>query len=382
MYQRKWLFAVSVLPCLALSLLAQAPAKDTPADGKVQVATHWSRWDYPKEVVVPEKSQLHLVEKGNTLWDLGQSFLGNPFAWPQIWEQNKWVKDPHWIYPGDPLIIPVAKRVVATTTGGPTDLPPEVAKLGPDRRQPKPMLDEYAFTFQDFIQLPYLAPKGAEAHFKELGAVRITDRQYSDRQFMGDGETVYLGQGKDKGLRVGDRLVVLKVKQRDLRHPLPQLAKGSLGDVVQQVGVARLTEVHPKGAVAKLERTLDSVEVGDVVAPFQEPANLKAPLRTDVANPIALQKPVARVLYARDNHQHTATGDMILIDQGRRHGLKVGDVLLSAKDRSWATESKGGTEQTTYYLGQVLVVKVEEASATCRILRASEEIAPGDIVTR
>ena len=152
--------------------------------------------------------------------------------------------------------------------------------------------------------------------------------------------------------------------------------------MVQQVGVARLTEVHPKGAVAKLERTLDSVEVGDVVAPFQEPANLKAPLRTDVANPIALQKPVARVLYARDNHQHTATGDMILIDQGRRHGLKVGDVLLSAKDRSWATESKGGTEQTTYYLGQVLVVKVEEASATCRILRASEEIAPGDIVTR
>ena len=387
MHQRRWLFALSVLTCFTLGLSAQ-DSKPTPPTEATKVAEHRSKWDYPKEVVVPEGSQLYLVVKGDTLWDLGQRFLGNPFSWPQIWEQNKWIKDPHWIYPGDPLVIPVAKQVVAAP-GMPVDAPAEVAELKPDRIKihAKPLLEEFGFTFQDFIQMPFLAPKGAEAYFKEIHAFAITERQDQDRKFLGDGEVVYLAGGADRGVKVGDRMVIMKVSARKLMHPDPKIEKAPLGDVIQQIGVLRVTTVNPAGSIAVIERSMDAVEVGSYAAPFVEPSNMTAQLRKDITGPVPIQEPSGRVLFARDDHEHTATGEMIIIDQGTRNGVKVGDVLLVARVRTWpaneAERSKDRVmEKTAYYLGQVLVVRVSDGSSSCRILRAKEEIRPGDILTR
>ncbi|MBK8794720.1 MAG: LysM peptidoglycan-binding domain-containing protein [Holophaga sp.] len=396
MHQRHWLFALSAMSCLALGVVAQEPkpapapaqaVQEVKAGDAIKVAEHRSRWDYPKEVTVPAGSQLYLVVKGDTLWDLGQRFLGNPFAWPQIWDQNKWIKDPHWIYPGDPLIIPVAAKTVATP-GMPVDTPADVVDVQPDRIKlvTKPKLEEYGYSFQDFIQLPYLAPKGAEANFAEIGALAITERQAQNRQFLGDTETVYLAGGADRGVKVGDRLVVLKVAKRKLMHPFGK-QKAPLGDVVQQVGILRVTTVNPKGSIAVIERSMDAIEVGNHAAPFVEPANIVANLRKEIVGPLTIKEPVGTILYARDNHEQTATGEMVIIDQGAKDGLKVGDILLSARVQTWNVQEGRNakdtvSEKTAYYLGQVMVVKVGENSASCRILRSKEEMHAGDFVTR
>lgn len=376
--------ALAVAPGLfaALALAVPGLTAQESASTAVQVEAHASKWDYPKELKVPEGSKTHLVQKGDTLWDLAGKYLGNPYAWPQIWELNQWIKDPHWIYPGDPLIIDLARGVA--TAGS---IPDAVANLQPDQRRADPgavRRPELGFTFQDFIQLPFLASEGAEAHYKGQGAFLITANKREDRQFLGEGETIYMNGGTEQGVKAGDRFLVLKTASQKLPHPI--IAKKFLGDIVQQIGVVRVISVQSKGSVAIIERCLDTVEVGHHLVRFTEPANIPLQLRTDTAEPIQVAANAGVVVYARDSKLHSGNGDLIVVDKGANDGLKVGDVLLAARIRTYpvgsGTEKAPATESFAHYLGQVLVVRTDPQSATCRVLRTTEELRGGDTVTR
>ena len=61
----------------------------------------------------------HVVVKGDTLWDLSQTFLRNAWCWPQVWGMNRdEIRNPHWIYPGQTIYFDRANRRLTLTRPG------------------------------------------------------------------------------------------------------------------------------------------------------------------------------------------------------------------------------------------------------------------------
>ncbi len=53
----------------------------------------------------PDHPTRYVVKKGDTLWDISEHFLVEPWRWPEIWQLNPQVRNPHLIYPGDELAL-------------------------------------------------------------------------------------------------------------------------------------------------------------------------------------------------------------------------------------------------------------------------------------
>ncbi|MFC7300613.1 LysM peptidoglycan-binding domain-containing protein [Cognatiluteimonas weifangensis] len=92
----------------------------------------------------------YVVQRGDTLWDIAGRFLQKPWLWPEIWQANPQIQNPHLIYPGDVISLAYLDRVAVQPgprEGAPIDAIPLV--------QVEPFLKDLRVV-DGFEQLPYV----------------------------------------------------------------------------------------------------------------------------------------------------------------------------------------------------------------------------------
>jgi hypothetical protein len=92
----------------------------------------------------------YTVKRGDTLWDIAGRFLKRPWLWPEIWQANPQIKNPHLIYPGDVISLAYLDRVAVQP--GPRE---EAPVTGIPLSQVEPFLKNLRVVDQ-FEQLPYV----------------------------------------------------------------------------------------------------------------------------------------------------------------------------------------------------------------------------------
>ncbi len=116
----------------------------------------------------------YIVQRGDTLWDIAGRFLDEPWRWPDVWQANPQIENPHLIYPGDELYLTYrdGRPIIRARRRGVTVLSPRVRaeSLGAEAIPPIPVdaiqqfLDRpRVVTDLEYDASPYILSVGREA---------------------------------------------------------------------------------------------------------------------------------------------------------------------------------------------------------------------------
>jgi len=315
----------------------------------------------------------HTVVRGDTLWDLSGRYWSDPQTWPELWSLNPHFRNPHIISPGDPVFLqrgrpeaaPVAEeRVVrlplerleppsASAAAGSGAVDGRVASSVPAVEAGPPKVSLSRGKGLDFI-----SPRRLE----RLGTV---DNRHQIKVVYAAGEDLEFSVAPGVTLRPGDR-VTLVDDSETVRHPMT----GDLGGFyVRVLGQLEVLAVDGGRAVGWLEESYDAVEDGDAVIAFRTPVGqLALQQARSGAQGLILRGAPGQALFSTD--------DVVFLDRGARDGLAPG-ATLEIPVREGRREAQGLVDLGTP-LARLLVVAVQDATATCLIVDSRAALEAGD----
>jgi len=356
-----------VVGLLLLAGAAQSAESTRPPTNLKMVGDHWTPWDPPEA-----GPDAYIIQKDDTLWDLAGKWLGDPYLWPQVWDENRYILDSHWIYPGDPLVIPGKPTVVSETTDPGEELPdePEVAEVTPGftpkpATEPQPIRPAPLMPVakpSDLYCSGYIDPEPGDAELWIAGNERGIDG-------VATADVVYLNHGRDWGLKAGDEYGIIR-QTRDVLHPV---TGDELGRFIARVGRVRVMLAHDTSATAVIEMACADIREGDVLVPWQDiPTPMMASRpefdRYDIT---PSGGPAGRLVTLADNVPAAGEGMIVYTDLGVGSGINPGDVL---------TVYRANDELPRLQLGQAVVLTVESGTSTAKVIRSEREMYVGDQV--
>jgi hypothetical protein len=271
----------------------------------------------------------HIVVKGDTLWDISAEFFKDPWKWPQIWGMNKdTIKDPHWIYPGDVIILDratgtlrVGEEGSKTASGNATiKLSPKVRGEGSEHGAiPSiPIADIAPFLSQPLI----IEEKG-------LSAAPVIEGTYEQRVILGNGDIAYVkGLPEEKGTHWQ-----IYRPGKTLLDPDSKDGKEVLGHEAIYLGDADVDKFADISTV-RITRAIQEINKGDRLA------QTSGTLSSNYV-PHAPEKQItARVISIYNGVSQAGQGAVITLNKGLRDGLEDGHVL--AMYRKGETLTKAG----------------------------------------
>jgi hypothetical protein len=360
---------------LAVSASAQRQSQRPPSELH-RVGDHWTAYYPPDPATFPPGSKVHTIVRGDTLWDLAQQFYGNAYLWPQLWETNTYIRDAHWIYPGDPLLVQGEAGAVGVPT---TTTVEEGTGFGQEGEVPM------ATTSTLGSPIP-LATEADLYCWGYIGALEepmpnfISSFEDSDLKWVKDavrqdigvatGEIIFVTGGTSTGLIAGETYLVVRPSEL-VEHPVNGDVVGRHYDFRGQVRILCATEDH---ATAIVTQACNDLGIGDRLKPVPQlpiPLARVSPIR-DVCSPIS-GKQAGHIVNAKDYRYALGIGALVQVDLGRDDAVQPGDFLTVTRD----SPVPGNPPQI---LGEIGVLTTDSTTATGRIVQMRYSMQVGDRV--
>lgn len=333
--------------CFTLGVLSLNPAWAMAKTDSVEL-----REGHPKH---------HVVEKGDTLWDISGRFLEKPWHWPRVWDVNPQIENPHLIYPGDIIyLVWVNGEPRLSMKPGDGRLQPRARVTPLERAIPAiPLKDLYSFLSENVVlddellrETPYV-----------LGGK-------NDRIIAGAGDRIY-ARGE---LEETKGTMVLYRPAKEFTDP----DSGELlGYELFKVAEAKVAAVKEDVVSLDLKSSHVEVRVLDRVLPSPE-GRIQSIFYPDAAP----EESEGYILSVNRGVDKIGRFDTVAINQGERDGVKNGHVYeIFRRGEAIKDPISGKTvELPSEKAGTLMVFRAYERVSYAVVMSATNVLSVGDKV--
>jgi hypothetical protein len=257
----------------------------------------------------PSHPEQYVVKRGDTLWDISAMFLRDPWYWPEIWQVNPQIENPHLIYPGDVLTLVYVNgkpqlQLQRGTAGGGTE------KLSPQVRE-QPLADAIPTIPIEVIK-PFLT-RGTILQKDEIGKLPYVVAVRGGHVVGAAGNDLYV-RGDVEGVDYGYHVV----------HPGEKLVDPDDGDVVGYEGVfvgrGVIRAVGDPSTLFMQESAREALEGDRLIS-----QSIRFPATFQPRAPARLVD--GSIIHVVDGVSQIAQYQIIILNRGTRDGLEPGSVL-------------------------------------------------------
>ncbi len=349
-----------VVGMLGLMLLAQGrPAYAQDAASKPAPTGRRSAND-PSQVFVDNAPDQHVVVKGDTLWGIAGKYLKSPWRWPEVWQMNRaQIKNPHWIYPGQVIILDKLHGTMhLTDAGGTVVLEPTIrVETGRDAIPSIP---------QNVIE-PFLRQTLVVEEAEMKSAPRIVAAK-GDRLVLARGDSAYVSGITDPN-----------IKNYQFFRPGVALKDPDTGKILgYQADYLGSGQVVRQGdpATVLITSFAEEITVGDrlVEAP---------PARLINYAPHAPEQPISgKIIDTYSEIGLAGRGMIVSLNRGTGDGLDIGTILaVQSAGRKFTDRTNGNGEEITLpdeRNGLIFVFRLFDHISYALVLNAEFGVEAGD----
>ncbi len=317
----------------------------------------------------PNHPERYVVVKGDTLWDISARFLRDPWKWPDVWEMNPQIKNPHLIYPGDVITLTFREgKPVLKVERGPAQRP--LVKMTPQVRvttleRPVPTVPTDAIE-QFLIKAQVVTPEESE----NSGYILSMEEE---RLIGGTGNKLYARNVKQ---HAGGRFEVVRLG-KVYRNPGAD-EDDVLGYEALHIADARVEAYGDPSTLTIVQSSREAL-IGDRLLPAQDEGVINYNFI-----PSAPDKPVeGKIIALFDAVSRVGQYQVVVLNQGLNEGLQPGHVLAIYRAGEVVRDTVGNDEKVTLpdtRSGVLMVFRVFAKVSYGLVMTATRDVRLYDMV--
>ena len=330
----------------------------TPTD---QDPTYYSDPNEPMSLHSGPTPELHVVRKGDTLWDICFFYFSDPWQWPKVWSYNPQITNPHWIYPGDLVrLLPRGQFAAQPDIKDPEATPGEV----------KPIDNLPAPAQRSSVGLR----QTAFVEKSDLDKSIVVDGAVDEKDLLSIGDSIYLSYPANNPPKIGQKYSVYKPDSAVKAGGKEQ------GSYVRILGTVEIVSVKQdkkaRGVITEANQEIErGAKVGPLIKQFKN-VNPVPPKVDAQGNIVAM--------LTKD--QLIGQGEIVFVDLGKGSGVEVGNRMFVVRrgdakpPLSKDTVGQDDRKFPARSLGEIVIVELGDKVSIGLVTLSVQEMSVGDIV--